>query len=451
MPGPGNVRTSVVARQRVFERLPNVIARRIEFFGKLNTLDRGGWARFFVAGGGRRPADDLSEQEGILLDFETMKHSTYGPAPVAFTLALDSGDGQRCSLLASFAVAKTEHVERMLSWLPISRFVLAGARSDYGVGLTAVPSVCTPGVGTEAEGGGGGGAVASSLVSLASVSRLSVGINQQPGEFNLTIHAVEARPTAPHIAVPNSLTPRHLLTTALQTSRALVAEAGNGVGAAQMDGMSAAVLELASLQSRDETLAVVVNHTRREAARFRVATLQDAITARLDGKDYPIDDLLLPSEAEKRATNAAAAEDESRVFSAVQTVWMVVGMVCGIVLALLLNGAIWRCVQRRVKAARDRPRVAPDRSNGVVEVARATAAPLGVDVHSLEPVENQLMSGKLTGVKGQAAGYVVHEDRPPTPLTQAVSQGGKRDRTAVNPSPLGGSFRAGESFRVASD
>ena len=133
---------------------------------------------------------------------------------------------------------------------------------------------------------------------------------------------------------------------------------------------------------------------------------------------------MLPSEAELLAAAGAAAEDEARLFSTMQTVAMAVGLSCGIVLMILLNSAVWRYVRRKVKSGRwNGPRIVPvDTLEGRLETlgkleAQQEAAPGGAkggestsssnDTQRVPRVSKELMGGKLKGVRGKAQGYMV--------------------------------------------
>ena len=241
----------------------DVSASSITFQGAVDT-NGGGFAYVTLGGGGTM---DLASEAGVHVEFDTMSSSVYGAAPLAFQIELEGG--RSCSLTGAFAVPTTDTPERTHAWVPLADFAPKGNHWDYGSGRSGVPAYCT----------------ATRTTSLAAVTRVAIGNYYQHGPFKLTLHALEARSAAPPPPALASAAAAALLSGALARARSLVAKAGAGVGAAQMDAMGAAVLAAAAAQlGASELVAAARGLAASASASERVSTLMAAFALEVEGE-----------------------------------------------------------------------------------------------------------------------------------------------------------------------
>ena len=227
----------------------------ISFQGRVNT-NGGGFAYITLSGG---LSMDLSGATGIYLAFDSMDIATYGSAPIAFKITLESR--RRCAMAAAFAVPTTASVERTHAWVPLRQFQPEGNHWDYSSRRAGIPSYCT----------------ASATTTMADVASFALGCYYQNTPFRLVLHTVESRTAAPAEAFLVSPPADNLIARALERARSLVGYAGAGVGAEQMDAMAAATLTTAALQSGDAQAISVARTIATASAAERVAALLTAV------------------------------------------------------------------------------------------------------------------------------------------------------------------------------
>ena len=109
----------------------------IRFEGNVNTYG-GGFAYLVLQ---FSVALDLSGQSGLLFEYDTLPYSTYGSAPIAVQVSLESS--KRCSLTGAFAIPTTASTQRTKEWVPFSRFEPKGSHWSYSKSRTGVPSSCS--------------------------------------------------------------------------------------------------------------------------------------------------------------------------------------------------------------------------------------------------------------------------------------------------------------------
>ena len=137
----------------------------IRFEGNVNTYG-GGFAYLVLQ---FSVALDLSGQSGLLFEYDTLPYSTYGSAPIAVQVSLESS--KRCSLTGAFAIPTTASTQRTKEWVPFSRFEPKGSHWSYSSGRTGVPSSCS-GQTTE----------------VSRVTEIHLGIYYQDGPYSLFLH-----------------------------------------------------------------------------------------------------------------------------------------------------------------------------------------------------------------------------------------------------------------------
>ena len=181
----------------------------IRFEGNVNTYG-GGFAYLVLQ---FSAALDLSGQSGLLFEYDTLPYSTYGSAPIAVQVSLESS--KRCSLTGAFAIPTTASTQRTKEWVPFSRFEPKGSHWSYSRSRTGVPSSCS-GQTTE----------------VSRVTEIHLGIYYQDGPYSLFLHNFgqqwDAAGTLPGGAAG-------VLTAALARA-ILIGKSGAGVGAGMQPG-----------------------------------------------------------------------------------------------------------------------------------------------------------------------------------------------------------------------
>jgi len=203
---------------------------------------------------------DLSGQSGLLFEYDTLPYSTYGSAPIAVQVSLESS--KRCSLTGAFAIPTTASAQRTKEWVPFSRFEPKGSHWSYSKSRTGVPSSCS-GQTTE----------------VSRVTEIHLGIYYQDGPYSLFLHNFGQQYETLPETLPGGAA--GVLTAALARARSLIDKSGAGVGAAQMHGLANVALETAARQSARAGLLAAIDGAFDNPATARSAYLIAAVEAEI--------------------------------------------------------------------------------------------------------------------------------------------------------------------------
>ena len=228
----------------------------IRFEGNVNTYG-GGFAYLVLQ---FSAALDLSGQSGLLFEYDTLPYSTYGSAPIAVQVSLESS--KRCSLTGAFAIPTTASTQRTKEWVPFSRFEPKGSHWSYSSSRTGVPSSCS-GQTTE----------------VSRVTEIHLGIYYQDGPYSLFLHNFGQQYETLPETLPGGAA--GVLTAALARARSLIGKSGAGVGAAQMHGLANVALETAARQSARAGLLAAIDGAFDNPATARSAYLIAAVEAEI--------------------------------------------------------------------------------------------------------------------------------------------------------------------------
>ena len=228
----------------------------IRFEGNVNTYG-GGFAYLVLQ---FSVALDLSGQSGLLFEYDTLPYSTYGSAPIAVQVSLESS--KRCSLTGAFAIPTTASTQRTKEWVPFSRFEPKGSHWSYSSSRTGVPSSCS-GQTTE----------------VSRVTEIHLGIYYQDGPYSLFLHNFGQQYETLPETLPGGAA--GVLTAALARARSLIDKSGAGVGAAQMHGLANVALETAARQSARAGLLAAIDGAFDNPATARSAYLIAAVEAEI--------------------------------------------------------------------------------------------------------------------------------------------------------------------------
>ena len=228
----------------------------IRFEGNVNTYG-GGFAYLVLQ---FSVALDLSGQSGLMFEYDTLPYSTYGSAPIAVQVSLESS--KRCSLTGAFAIPTTASTQRTKEWVPFSRFEPKGSHWSYSSSRTGVPSSCS-GQTTE----------------VSRVTEIHLGIYYQDGPYSLFLHNFGQQYETLPETLPGGAA--GVLTAALARARSLIDKSGAGVGAAQMHGLANVALETAARQSARAGLLAAIDGAFDNPATARSAYLIAAVEAEL--------------------------------------------------------------------------------------------------------------------------------------------------------------------------
>ena len=228
----------------------------IRFEGNVNTYG-GGFAYLVLQ---FSAALDLSGQSGLLFEYDTLPYSTYGSAPIAVQVSLESS--KRCSLTGAFAIPTTASTQRTKEWVPFSRFEPKGSHWSYSSSRTGVPSSCS-GQTTE----------------VSRVTEIHLGIYYQDGPYSLFLHNFGQQYGTLPETLPGGAA--GVLTAALARARSLIDKSGAGVGAAQMHGLANVALETAARQSARAGLLAAIDGAFDNPATARSAYLLAAVEAEI--------------------------------------------------------------------------------------------------------------------------------------------------------------------------
>ena len=228
----------------------------IRFEGNVNTYG-GGFAYLVLQ---FSVALDLSGQSGLLFEYDTLPYSTYGSAPIAVQVSLESS--KRCSLTGAFAIPTTASTQRTKEWVPFSRFEPKGSHWSYSKSRTGVPSSCS-----------------GQTTDVSRVTEIHLGIYYQDGPYSLFLHNFGQQYETLPETLPGGAA--GVLTAALARARSLIDKSGAGVGAAQMHGLANVALETAARQSARAGLLAAIDGAFDNPATARSAYLIAAVEAEL--------------------------------------------------------------------------------------------------------------------------------------------------------------------------
>jgi outer membrane biosynthesis protein TonB len=228
----------------------------IRFEGNVNTYG-GGFAYLVLQ---FSVALDLSGQSGLLFEYDTLPYSTYGSAPIAVQVSLESS--KRCSLTGAFAIPTTASTQRTKEWVPFSRFEPKGSHWSYSKSRTGVPSSCS-----------------GQTTDVSRVTEIHLGIYYQDGPYSLFLHNFGQQYETLPETLPGGAA--GVLTAALARARSLIDKSGAGVGAAPMHGQANVALETAARQSARAGLLAAIDGAFDNPATARSAYLIAAVEAEL--------------------------------------------------------------------------------------------------------------------------------------------------------------------------
>ena len=228
----------------------------IRFEGNVNTYG-GGFAYLVLQ---FSVALDLSGQSGLLFEYDTLPYSTYGSAPIAVQVSLESS--KRCSLTGAFAIPTTASTQRTKEWVPFSRFEPKGSHWSYSKSRTGVPSSCS-----------------GQTTDVSRVTEIHLGIYYQDGPYSLFLHNFGQQYETLPETLPGGAA--GVLTAALARARSLIDKSGAGVGAAQMHGLANVALETAARQSARAGLLAAIDGAFDNPATARSAYLIAAVEAEI--------------------------------------------------------------------------------------------------------------------------------------------------------------------------
>ena len=254
----------------------------IRFEGNVNTYG-GGFAYLVLQ---FSVALDLSGQSGLLFEYDTLPYSTYGSAPIAVQVSLESS--KRCSLTGAFAIPTTASTQRTKEWVPFSRFEPKGSHWSYSSSRTGVPSSCS-GQTTE----------------VSRVTEIHLGIYYQDGPYSLFLHNFGQQYEALPETLPGGAA--GVLTAALARARSLIGNSGAGGGAAQMHGLANVALETAARQSARAGLLAAIDGAFDNPATARSAYLIAAVEAEIASPTAMVG--TRPRRRRRRRRAAAAAAE----------------------------------------------------------------------------------------------------------------------------------------------
>ena len=203
---------------------------------------------------------DLSGQSGLLFEYDTLPYSTYGSAPIAVQVSLESS--KRCSLTGAFAIPTTASTQRTKEWVPFSRFEPKGSHWSYSKSRTGVPSSCS-----------------GQTTDVSRVTEIHLGIYYQDGPYSLFLHNFGQQYETLPETLPGGAA--GVLTAALARARSLIDKSGAGVGAAQMHGLANVALETAARQSARAGLLAAIDGAFDNPATARSAYLIAAVEAEI--------------------------------------------------------------------------------------------------------------------------------------------------------------------------